>query len=194
MSISVSSFNPRRVFAPIRSYRGEHIDWLHNETNRLLFLEYLEDYNLFFVRRGLPSQISVPTKFSEIRETRIEIMARKKKTTAKGEGIGEWKGFANITFGKEDKAEMLVWTETADVWTMLQELVASDYKVSFNADQRHDAFVCSMSCYDPESPNFKRTMTSRAPSVPMACAVGLYKHFVIADQDWDVDEESEAWG
>lgn len=125
---------------------------------------------------------------------RLKIMAKKNARANSSNGIGEWKGFANIPFGAQDKDKALHWSKERDLWQEASDLVASDYKITLTVDQRSDAFVCSISCYDSDSPNYKHTMTSRAPTIDFALMVAIYKHIVIANGDWTEGVSAETWG
>jgi hypothetical protein len=125
----------------------------------------------------------------------LKIMATKsKKSTENSKGIGDWNGIANVAFSKADKANYETWLEAADIGALLHDLIASDYKLSLSWDSRSDVFMSSLSCYNPQSTNFKFTLVSRAPNPIHALQVALYKHFVLSSEAWGAVVETDSWG
>lgn len=123
-------------------------------------------------------------------------MARNNNKKQETKGIGEWNGFANIPFGREDVNAALKWGNDVDVfWLHFEEMVAADYKVTVNRDMKRHGFIVSVSCYDEDSPNYKYTMTSRAPSAAEGMVIAVYKHVVISGGVWkDTDDDLDAYG
>jgi hypothetical protein len=83
--------------------------------------------------------------------------------------------FAEIaeTFEKEDA-----------VFDAFSDLLADGYRVGFTYNPANDAVICSVTCRDDESVNAGCTFTAFAGNWFDALRVALYKHFVIAEQNW----------
>lgn len=125
----------------------------------------------------------------------LKIMATKTtKKSGKSETIGQWNGIAHVAFSGADKENYEKWLGKVDIDATLHDLIASDHKLSLSWDSRSDVFMASMSCYNAESPNFKYTMVSRAPSPIHAMQVALYKHYVVSEENWGAVAENDTWG
>lgn len=104
--------------------------------------------------------------------------------------VGEWKGFADISVSKADKPKIKQYASDGDkVLEDLENLIGSSYKVTLSFDSRSDAHMCSISCYDDNSENYKHTMVTRAKTAWGSLCAGLYKHWVIADGKWGTADD-----
>lgn len=148
----------------------------------------------YFMYRGFDVTTHEKFTMKTIYQTklRIEKMA-KKAVPGKDSKIGTWNGIANVAFNSDDKDNYMVWKETIEIDDLLHQLIASDYKLTMSYDNRSDAFMCSLSCYNANETNFKFTMTSRAPNPTDAMLVALYKHFVISTENWGASTQEDTW-
>lgn len=126
---------------------------------------------------------------------RITRMA--KKTETKKGTMGDWKGIVAVPFGADEKREYAAQEiEFSDVALELGEIIATDYKLSLSHDNRSGAVMASLSCYNPDDPNYKSTMISRAPTVMDAIGVTVFKHVHVAERVWaeSGDGDADLWG
>jgi len=123
------------------------------------------------------------------------IRMAKKDSKPQESGIGEWKGIANIAITSEHKAaaENMVREGDVRVTERVSELLAADYKIVLRWDERSNCPSVSLSCYNEASPNYKRTLITRAPLWDTAFALMGIKHFEIASGDWTADSEEDKW-
>lgn len=126
-------------------------------------------------------------------EWRINMAAKKDKR--KDGSVGDWKGIANVPIDDSAKemAQALVGSDDSEWTAGLGDLLASDYKLVIRWDDRSDCPMVSISCYDKDSPNYKHTLITRAPSWRLALALTWVKHHEIADGVWTEDTEGDVW-
>lgn len=169
------------------------VDFEKPDTLRkILAQEPLIAFGYRLVRSGFSVQYEHFTDIKHFDEMRLKVMATKRtKKVETKEGLGQWNGLARVPFSKADKAAFEKWRGTAEVATLLDDLISEDYKVSFSYDEKHDAYMCSVSCYNPHLENFKYTMTSRAATVIDVMYLALYKHYEVAKEVWGATSEED---
>ena len=87
-------------------------------------------------------------------------------------GVGE-----EAIFGAFDTVE--------GVYDHATKLLEDGYRLGFSYNPTNDAFICSVTCKDAESVNFGKTFTAFASSWYDALVVALFKHYVVASQNWN---------
>jgi hypothetical protein len=70
------------------------------------------------------------------------------------------------------------------VFDSLADLLEDGYRVGFAYNAQNDAVICSITCKDAQSVNAGMTFTAFAGNWYDALRVGLYKHYVVAEQVW----------
>ena len=167
------------------AYAGKYFQNVIIQEVLLVFVSQL-------LSAGIGCQLEEFNQVNDIGKCRVRIMATKRKSGNKSNGsMGEWHGIVRVPFTAEDKEGFDKWMSTVDVADMIQELVSGDYKLTLSYDNRNDAYLCSISCYDASSPNYKHTMISRAASTLTVLHLAIYKHFVVANGEWHSDEPED---
>lgn len=108
-----------------------------------------------------------------------------------------WKGFANIPFNAEARAQYEADEATENVvYQRLEDLISTGYRVTFSYDKSNDAYQCSLTCQNEKDANAGLTLTSRGPSWWDALRVATFKHFVLASGKWPTSEKTlgDKWG
>lgn len=123
--------------------------------------------------------------------------------TRKGNGKGRqsdqsFKGYANLSLTAERKRLLDEWDQDFEgVLDMLSELVLADYRVGFSVMNNGATVQCAVTCRAKGHPDAGYCMTSRAPTWHDALRVAVWKHFIVAESQWDSykgDTEGEEWG
>lgn len=144
-----------------------------------VFSKYLDTYSEYDIK------LTVQGHYTHKITTEIKIMAKTKK-------LGDWKGFADINLSKAQKAQAKKWIEDeAQVLDTAEDMLASGYKITLSYDSRSDAHMCSISCYNETSDNYKHTMVTRAKTMFSALGVGVFKHHVVAQGEWNTGDDIE---
>lgn len=97
-----------------------------------------------------------------------------------------WGGFVNIPVSDADKEKFGFWfTEAEPVMIdTLSELMWSGLKLSVVFDGENDCFIATLTGKPHPDVDFRCAMSARHSSLPLALGLLLYKHFILADQDW----------
>lgn len=96
-----------------------------------------------------------------------------------------WTKFVNIP------VQGLEWKEVVNLYGSGDQLVDAvsglcqvGYRFGLSYNPQTDAFICSVTCKDPGSPNSGCTFTSFASTWYEALMLSVYKHFQVAGGDW----------
>lgn len=73
---------------------------------------------------------------------------------------------------------------TEAVYEVVAELLESGYRLGFTYNPQNDAFICSVTCKDENSPNANQTFTAFAGTWFESLLVALYKHHAVAAGVW----------
>lgn len=114
-------------------------------------------------------------------------MAKDKKGHVVGNGAKnpQFTEFVNYTLDPDIQGDIDKQFPTQEsVWTGLQTLLESGYKVSFSYDFPRSAVIVALTCRNEESTNNGKTLTSFAGDWYDALKVAQYKHFYALDEDW----------
>lgn len=83
------------------------------------------------------------------------------------------------------------WENISEQWGVPDEVVElatglleDGYRLGFSYNPQNDAFICSVTCKAEESVNNGCTFTAFAGSWFEALEVALFKHFVVAQEQW----------
>lgn len=108
--------------------------------------------------------------------------AAKQPSTAKG---SNWTEFVDIPLPDgawDDVMRSMGKFDEVQAW--LQDIVASGHRVSFSYNSQNDSTICSLTGREGCGANEGKTLTSYADGWYTALQVALYKHYVLAEQDW----------
>jgi len=115
-------------------------------------------------------------------------------TTARGKGAskpvptakGNWSTtFVDIPLTGHAWEEIDEWGGTPDsIFDHATALMEDGYRLGFSYNNQNGAFICSVTCKDDESVNKGKTFTAFAGSWFEALQAALYKHYVVAGQNW----------
>lgn len=115
------------------------------------------------------------------------LMARGKKQTtpANDKKVGGWTEFVDIPVGEEHVEHIGRYCATSDeLFDAVQAAAEAGYRISFSYNPQTDAIICSVTCKDDESVNAGLTFTAFAGDWTIALRVAMYKHYIIAEQNW----------
>ena len=117
------------------------------------------------------------------------------ETMARGKGQGkssgstekqQWTTFVEISLaGHTREAIMEAVPDFDTVFNKSSELLQDGYRIAFSYNSANDAFTVSVTCRDDDSPNKGMTFTAFAGDWYTALQVALYKHYVVAEGDWN---------
>jgi hypothetical protein len=106
--------------------------------------------------------------------------------------------FVNLKLTAELKPQFVAWADdnAADTLTLLNQVVAANYKVSCNMDEQNDCFIVSVTGTPDNRYNRNLCMTSRSNDLLEALLMMLYKVIVLCDmQDWgEAADTNNNWG
>lgn len=125
-------------------------------------------------------------------------MAPKKNTPKSGSRMGDWKGFSNVPLTADAKRAFDLWAdEEADLNKLLAEMQQAGYRFTGTYNSKNQAYTCSVTSTAEGRPDFGYTMSSIAPDPITAQYVACFKHFVMCEEVWPLDETSKGgaqWG
>lgn len=124
----------------------------------------------------------------------LRIAAGKDFEMARGKGRpvseapdGNMPVFVNCTMPTTERVKVKKFAEDAEkLWQLNEQLMLDGYKVTWSFDKSRGGFACSLTCKDPESTNFGKTLSAWSSGWFDALAALLYKHFVYLSQDWNM--------
>lgn len=98
----------------------------------------------------------------------------------------KWNGYVNVPIPADivDEVEAYM-KDTNVVWADYNQAVIDGYRFSQSYDEDNKSFKASLTCYDGDSDNFGKAMSSFGSDFYTALAVVLYKHFHITGEDWN---------
>ena len=108
-----------------------------------------------------------------------------------------WKGFANVPFNAEARGRYEQWSITANaLYQAMEDVIAKGYRFTFSYDATNQASQCSITCQNDKDANAGYTLTSRGPTWYDALSVGLFKHLVLTEGEWPLNEKTtgDKWG
>lgn len=113
-------------------------------------------------------------------------MARGTKKPATNAAVrNQWTEFVDIPLAEDDFEQIGKTFPDADaVDEAVVELLEKGYRLSLSYNPGNDAFICSVTCKDTESPNNGKTFNAFAGSWTEAIQCALYKHFVKVNRVW----------
>lgn len=83
------------------------------------------------------------------------------------------------------------WEQISEQWGVPEEVVElatslleDGYRLGFSYNPQNDAFICSVTCKAEESVNNGCTFTAFAGSWFEALVAALFKHYVVAQEQW----------
>ncbi len=141
---------------------------------------------------------------SVLNEYLCELWSRRVEQLMANKGGGKnlknhvFKGYANARLTPERKRQYDGWEVTDEgVFNMFERLIMADYRCGFSVTNEGKTVQFAVTCRREGSPDEGYTMTSRAPAWFDALRVGVWKHYVLCDEDWSdwkQGEETEDWG
>lgn len=114
-------------------------------------------------------------------------MARgaKQTTATNAKSVNQWTKFVDISLGETTLKDVGVEYPTIDeVNEHLSNALMNGYRLSVSYNPANDAVIASFTCKDEESVNAGCTLSAFAGTWADAISVLLYKHYVIAKQNW----------
>jgi len=112
-------------------------------------------------------------------------MAKKASARNEDNRFGGYR-FINVSLDKTDK-ERLAELLHSDTYPIegLSGLCEEGYKVSFSYDSKNHSHICSLTDVDEGSPFHKCILTGRGSTALNGWLSACYKHFVLAEGDWE---------
>lgn len=98
-------------------------------------------------------------------------------------------GFFNCEIESERKDECKVFIRNEEeVGLLIEQAIASSYKISLAVNEQNGSIQASMTCNDPKSKNAGLSMSAYAPHWYNALAVLVWKHFIYLGGVWEKPE------
>jgi len=109
-----------------------------------------------------------------------------KKATQKRPPKVEYKGYLNVNLSAEQEAEFDSWYAAGsfDIG-LLFGMIDFGYKISFSEDEFNDGIAVSMYAKSSKLDWAGWTLTAWAGDLNEAAAFCFYKHWFVANQEWD---------
>lgn len=93
--------------------------------------------------------------------------------------------FLDINLVEADWPEIIRTYGNPDILVdAVSDLLEAGYRVGLSHNPQNDAFICSVTCRDTESPNNGYTFNSFAETWFEALQAGMYKHYVKTGKNW----------
>jgi hypothetical protein len=112
-------------------------------------------------------------------------------TMARGNGNGSkvqsenWTKFVDISLAGVTKDDISAeYGDIGSIGNGVDSLLRSGYRIGVSFNGTTNSYICSLTCRDDGSPNHGCTVTSHASDWWLALQVMLYKHFVVARENW----------
>lgn len=121
----------------------------------------------------------------------------------KGNGVGRqsdqsFKGYANCSLTAERKRLYEEWDcDFEKVLDMLSDVVLADYRVGLSVMNNGATVQVALTCRAKGHADAGYCMTSRAPTWHDALRVAMWKHFIVAEENWEPfkgGDEGQEWG
>lgn len=126
-------------------------------------------------------------------------MKGNRKSNSKNPSDWQRFDFVEIRVGEQEKKDFHA-KLTKDPNHFLGEvdnLTKNGYKVSLSYDTNNSCIIASLTCKEPNDPNFNNVLTARASEVWEALSLVMYKHMYMCDDgDWggDTVQDGRQWG
>ena len=104
-----------------------------------------------------------------------------------------WVGFVNIDLTAADKKAVKEKMLTAELWHDWCETQAlAGYKISQSYDRERECFVVTMTCGNPDLPNYGYSMSQRHRYYGVAIAALVFVHDEkTAQDDWGAEKQKQ---
>lgn len=101
-------------------------------------------------------------------------------------GEVEWGGFVNVRMSEEDKAKYHAWVtgEGSDFWVRLEDYLSQGMKYGLSWDGENDCFIATFTGCGVSSSASRYCLTARSDRFEDATALLVFKHAVMANEDW----------
>ena len=120
-----------------------------------------------------------------IQERLKRIMAKSKSTSDTSGNKPQWQGYKNINIPASHIAECENYlADTKNVWQDFLTLLNKGYTVKQYLDTKDMSYKCTLHCVNSDEPNAGYAMSAFGGDWYSALGCVLYKHFVLADEDW----------
>lgn len=99
-----------------------------------------------------------------------------------------WGGYLNLRLTEEqkDQFEQYMLERAAEVCDRTDELLVVGFKISITFDAENDSYIASLTgALLPSMPDTLFCATARAETLARSWLLLVFKHFEIADGDWD---------
>lgn len=101
--------------------------------------------------------------------------------------------FVDIPVVESDWPEIIKVYGTSDALVdAVSDILEAGYRVGLTFNTQNDAFICAVTCRDPESPNNGKTFNSFAETWFEALQIGMYKHYVKSKKNWSGAENKSS--
>lgn len=115
------------------------------------------------------------------------VNASQKGTPFKKDDPG-WGGFIECRMNEQDKLDFAVWSEehAASMWMEFQDFISRGFKFSLSYDSDGDFFLAcfTASGEDLIGIDLRCCLTARAPEWEQSLLLLLFKHTVMAGENW----------
>jgi len=99
-----------------------------------------------------------------------------------------WGGYVDLRLDEDDKQQFAVWSEAEQqsFWLDFVELLGKGFKFGLSYDQSGDFYLTSFTAFGKELIGLQDRwcLTARAPDWETAVALLLFKHLVLAQENW----------
>lgn len=97
-----------------------------------------------------------------------------------------WKGFKDFRLTADQLEGFGMWdAHDEDLLDLVQGVIAQGYKLTFSYNGQSDTYNAAMTCNIEKHPHQGFTMSAFAPAFYPALRLLMYKHWILADGDWD---------
>lgn len=125
------------------------------------------------------------------------VMSRGKSKPANGKpksSSGQWTQFVNVSIAHVPWERVVeAFPVGKDLFERFNHWLGEGYRLAFGYDVKTDCISVAVTCKDDNSPNHGKTMTSFAPSWIEALQAALYKHYVLLDEVWEPDGDTDTF-
>ncbi len=112
------------------------------------------------------------------------------KATKKAVKKAEWKGYHKINLTVEQDAAFDAWfAQNVPDFNWVEALAHEGYKVSFNYDDYHTGVSAGLYAQSAKMEWAGWTLTAWGETAAEAFGMVCYKHYVVANQLWEVVED-----
>lgn len=103
----------------------------------------------------------------------------------------------NLTEAEKEDFKKQYATESDKFLRGIDELLQAGYKLSVTWDKDNKCAIASLTCREPQDPNFNYVLTARSGDMWEAQSLVMYKHLYVCDDgDWggDTQQDRNSWG